>query len=109
MPCYNSTVPSSPPLNVIVTSVYPASLMVSWMPPLKIAMNGPITGYVILYTRIGSNDMMSVNVNSGTIHIISGLIAYIYYSVKVAARNVNGTGPFSNPVVEISGEGGELN
>ena len=108
MPCYNSTVPSLPPWNVIVTSVYPASLMVSWRPLPEIAMNGPID-YVILYTRIGSSDMMSVNVNSGTTHIISGLIAYIYYSITVAAVNVNGTGPFSNPVVGISGEEGELN
>ena len=109
MSCYNSTVPSSPPQNVMVTSVNPASLMVSWQPPPMIDHNGPITDHVINYTRVGSSDMMSVNVNSGTIHTISGLVAYVNYSVIVAARTVNGTGPFSNPpVINRSGEDGEL-
>ena len=108
MSCYNSTVPSSPPQNVTVTSVNPASLMVSWQPPPMIDHNGPIT-YMIQYTRVGTNDMMSMNVNSGTTHTISGLVAYVDYSVTVAARTVNGIGPFSNPpVVQRSIEDGEL-
>ena len=109
MSYYNSTVPSSPPQNVMVTSVNPASLMVSWQPPPMIDHNGPIT-YMINYTRVGSSDMMSVNVNSGTTHTISGLVAYVDYSVIVAAMTVNETGPFNDPaVVERSGEDGELN
>ena len=110
MSCYNSTVPSSPPQNVMVTSVNPASLNVSWQPPPMIDHNGPIT-YMIQYTRTDINNMMSVNVNSGTTQtIISGLVAFVDYSVTVAARTVNGTGLFSNPaVVEMSGEDGELN
>ena len=107
MSCYNSTVSSSPPLNVMITSVNPASLMVSWQPPLDIDHNGPITGYVIQYTRVGTSNIMSENVNSGTTHTISGLVAYVNYSVVVAAMNVNGTGPFSNPLIETSGEDSE--
>ena len=108
MSCHNSTVPSSSPLNVVVTSVNPASLKVSWQRPLKQDHNGPID-YVIQYTRAGSNATVSENVNSGTTHTISGLVAYVDYSVRVAAVNVNGTGPFSNPpVVRISGEHGDL-
>ena len=107
MSCYNSTVPSSPPLNVMVTSVNPASLGVSWQQPPVIDHNGPID-HVIQYIMVESNDMMSVNVNSGTTHIMSGLVACVNYSVAVAAANVNGTGPFSSPVVRKSGEGGEL-
>ena len=110
MSCYNSTVPSSPPQIVMVTSDDPASLIVSWQPPPPIDHNGPIT-YMIQYTRVGSSDMMSVNVNSGTTqYTISGLVAYVDYSVVVAARTVNGTGPSSNPpVVGRSGEYSELN
>ena len=108
MSCYNSTVPSSPPQNVMVTSVNPASLMVSWQPPPPIDHNGPIT-YMIQYTRVGSSDMMSMNATNRTTHTISGLVAFVDYSVTVAARTVNGTGPFSNPpVVNRSGEDGEL-
>ena len=109
MSCYNSTAPSSPPLNIIVTSVNPSSLMVSWQPPPPIDHNGPITGHVIRYTRVGSSDMMSVIINSGTTeYIISRLVAYVDYSVTVAAMNVNGTGPLSNPMVNRSGENSEL-
>ena len=87
----------------------PASLTVSWQLPPMIDHNGPITSHVIQYTRVGSSDIMSVNVNSGTTHTISGLVAYVDYSVIVAARTVNGTGPFSSPpVVQRSREDGEL-
>ena len=107
MSCYNSTAPSSSPQNVMVTSVNPASLRVSWQLPSTINYNGPITGHVIWYTGGGTSDMR--NVNSGTVHTISGLVAYVNYSVTVAAVNVNGTGPFSNPVVQRSGEDSKLN
>ena len=54
--------------------------------------------------------MMIVNVTNGTTHILSGLVAYVNYSVIVAAMTVNGTGPFSDPpVVERSGEDSKLN
>ena len=107
MSCYNSTVPSLPPQNVMVTSVNPASLMVSWDPPPMIDHNGPIT-YMIQYTRDGTSDMM--NVNSRTTYTISGLVPFVEYSVIVAAVNVNGTGPYSNPpVIRSSGEDSELN
>ena len=109
MSCYNSTVPRSSPRDVMVESHNPASLNVSWQPPLARDHNGPITGYTINYTRVGSGDMMSVNVASGTTHTISGLVAYVNYSVIVAAMTVNGTGPFTDPPLVVrSGEDGEL-
>ena len=100
------TVPSSPPQNVMVTTVNPASLMVSWQPPPVKDLNGPLTGHVIQYNRVGSSDMMNDVVTSGTTHTISGVVAYSNYSVKVTAVNDQGTGPFSNPVVQVSGEDG---
>ena len=94
----------------MVESHNPASLNVSWQPPVQEGRNGPITGYIINYTRVGSSDMMSMNVTSGTTHTISGLVAYVNYSVIVAAMTVNGTGPFINSsVVGRSGEDSELN
>ena len=93
----------------MVESHNPASLNVSWQPPIQRDRNGPITGYVIQYTRVGSSDMMSVNVTSGTTHTIPELVAYVDYSVIVVALTVNGIGPFSNPpVVGRSGEDGEF-
>ena len=91
----------------MVTSVNPASLRVSWQLPSTINYNGLITGHVIRYTGGGTSEMR--NVTSGTTHTISGLIAFVDYSVTVAVVNVNGTGNFSNPVVQRSGEDSELN
>ena len=91
----------------MVESHDPASLRVSWQPPVARDHNGPIT-YVIQYTEVESSDMMIVNVTSGTTHTISGLVAYVNYFVTVAAMTVNGTGPFSDPpVVGKSGEDGQ--
>ena len=93
----------------MVISHNPASAIVSWKLPHNRDHNVPITGHVIQYTRVGSSDIMSMNVTSGTIHTISGLVAYVNYSVIVAAMTVNGTGSFNDPpVVGRSGEDGEL-
>ena len=107
MKCCNSTVPSSPPHSITIASTDPASLIVSWQPPMQISHSVPITGYVIQYIKDGSQDMIKENI-SGTIHTISGLVACAKYSVKVAAINVGETGPFSEQVVEISGQNGKL-
>ena len=81
----------------------------SWQPPLDKNSNGPITGYIIQYARVESDDKMLMNISQGTTAIISGLFACVDYSVRVAAVNHNGTGPFSKPVVATSGEDSELN
>ena len=81
----------------------------SWEPPLETNSNMPITGYVIRYARVGSNDTMIVDVPNDTTLIMPGLFAYVKYSVTVAAVNANGTGPFSKAVIETSGEDSELN
>ena len=75
--------------------------------------NIPITGYVIHYIKFESQDAISYTVNlnvaSGTTHTISRLDACVKYSIKIAAKNDDRTGPFSEPVVQFSGEDGELN
>ena len=102
--CY-PTVPSSPPQSIMVTSTNPASLKVSWQPPLEALCTVPITGYMIKYFKDGAQDnikdVKNVNVASTTTYTISGLIPCAKYSVQVAAMNDNIIGPFSEPVVEI--------
>ena len=106
----NSTAPSSPPQNIKVTNDDPAALVVSWKPPLEENDDLPITGYVIQYARVGKDiDDMIVNVSNDTTYMITGLYANAQYKVTVAAVNVYGTGPFSKPVLQCSGEDSELN
>ena len=109
MSCYNSTAPSSPPMSVMVTGVDRALLMVSWQPPRAIDHNGEITGYQINYTRVGFSNTMTMNFNSETRQgTLSGLVAFVEYSVRIAAVNSAGTGTFSNATIERSGQDGEL-
>ena len=103
------TAPGAPPQDIKVSSVDPASLSVSWQPPLKKHHNGSITGYVIQYARVGSDDKMSMNIPNDANFTISGLFAYVEYSVKVAAVNASGIGPFGKSMIAMSGEDSELN
>ena len=81
----------------------------SYRPPEGSLHNGDVTGYEIRYTRVGSGVSQLMNVNSDSLNnfrtsVIPGLVAFTSYSVEVAAVNVNGTGPFSDPVTGLSGQ-----
>ena len=89
----------------MAVSVHPGALNVSWQPPVEINQNGPIT-YLIVYTNNESN-ITSNDTTSETILAISALDVFSDYSIKVAAVTVNGTGPFSDPVMEMSGHDGK--
>ena len=80
----------------MLATVDPASLNVSWQLPLDIDHNGPITGYVIRYTTVGSTVTTIENITNKVTYTISGLDAYVNYSVMVAALNINGSGPFKS-------------
>ena len=81
----------------------------SWQPPLEKPHTEVITGYVIQYARVGSDDNMIVNVSNDTTFTIKGIFARVEYSVTVASVNANGIGPFSKPILATSGEDSELN
>ena len=93
----------------MLAAINPTSLNISWQLPLEIDHNGLITGYVIRYTRVGSSIITTIEtVTNKVAYTISGLVAYSNYSVMVAAFNVNGSGPFSDPpVVGRSGDSGK--
>ena len=103
---YNFAVPSSPPVNVMVMEAHPGSLYLSWQPPPDIDQNGRIINYVIQYSRVGSNVTMVVTVTNGTMQIITELFPFVNYSVQIAATTFNGTGPFTDPVTQLSGHEG---
>ena len=96
------TVPSSPPEKITVIGVNSRTLTVSFSPPLIIDHNGKLTSYVIQYNRVGSGDIKNVSTTKTTV-LLSPLDNFVNYSVTVAAVNGNGTGPFSNPVVQATG------
>jgi len=104
-----SIVPNGPPQNVRLSGIDPAILSVSYTRPLIQLHNGELTGYMIRYTRVNTGESQAIMVNGNiTTSVISeGLVAFSNYSVEVAAVNINGTGPFSDPVIGLSGQDSE--
>jgi len=97
--------PTGPPREVTLMDTDPAMLSVRYRPPETSLRNGDVTGYVIRYTRVGSG--VSQMISGFRTSVIPGLVAFTSYSVEVAAVNVNGTGPFSDPVTGLSGQDSE--
>ena len=103
----NSTVPSSPPQNVMVTSLLPGVFNISWDPPPEIDQNGLLFGYIIHYVMIefgytvGSGDIYNETFVFGVNYTLTGLFTFVNYSIQVGAVTINGSGPFSAPVIDI--------
>jgi len=86
----------------------PAGLEVTFSPPAEISHNGDLTGYVIRYSSSGIAQMQSIFPTGGGTSLITGLVANTFYTVQVAAVNINGTGPFSTGRRSRSGQDSEL-
>jgi len=102
-------VPNGPPQNVRLSDIDPVMLSVTYTKPLVQLHNGDLTGYMIRYTRVdtGESQVMMINGDITTLVISEGLVAFTNYSVEVAAVNINGTGPFSDAVIGLSGQDSE--
>ena len=115
--------PSGPPIYVRGHSVNPAGLHISWSRPKLLDCNGDILQYIIVvdngldihnYTLNVTSECVSrtcTNIecmsHSFTVSEMDELIPHRKYSVKVAAINVNGTGPFSSAIGVMSGDDGK--
>ena len=119
---YILTVPSGPPINLRAHPVNPATMHISWTRPKLLDCNGDILQYIIMVDSGSDEHNYTFNVTSGCtsktskdircfIHSFNvsknELILHNKYSVKVAAVNVNGTGPFSNEITVMSGDDGK--
>ena len=101
--------PTAAPRNVTALSVNPSSLLVSWLPPLLVDHNGNLTGYTVSYSRVGSNNVHSVQLSANvTMYKITQLVPSTKYRIQVACININGTGPFSVYIEVSSGDNSKL-
>ena len=87
-------------------------LKVIYFRPTGILRNGDVIGYVIKYTRVGSGVSQMITVDGDDkrgeqFSFIPGLVPGTMYTIEVAALNINGTGPFSDPLNGTSGEDSE--
>ena len=102
--CIHSIVPDAPPHFVSVTTVNSSSVKVRWGDVPCAGKNGEITGYLINYTStsaggVSGEIMAQANTSS---KIISDLSPCIAYNFRVAAMNINGTGPFQSYSTHIN-------
>ena len=75
------------------------TISVHWVPVNCVHRNGEITGYLVQYREIESDNAQTIRVlRVESDVIISGLIPYTTYSIRVAAENTAGSGVFSVPV-----------
>ena len=95
-------------MDVEIESVSSTSVTLTWSEPHFDKQNGHITAYDILL--INSKDHLKWTVNSTAVYLshilISPLKPFSEYNVSVAAVNVNGTGPYSQPTSFTSAQGG---
>ena len=71
-----------------------------WRQVPCVQQNGPITGYIVrYYATCGADRSMQQNKSEATgTTRIDDLTPNTEYAFQVAAVNVNGTGPFSEPI-----------
>ena len=106
--------PSSPPEGVQLVPVDSTSLRLEWGPPPKLKRNGIITQYIVKCIEIASVQspviLTSPTFDTPTTvqQLLTGLTFFTNYSCRVAAANVNGSGPFSAWVTATTPEGCEL-
>ena len=93
---HDISVPTSPPVSLVIDIVGSTYVSLSWLPPA--VPNGRIISYTITYNLTGEST--SVVVQTGEQYNITGLSAFSYYYFTVFASTVIGDGPPTLPVIQ---------
>ena len=95
-----SSAPSAPPGDITVVDRTLFNITISWQPVHCVHRNGKITGYVIKYQEIDSEEMMVGGI-MGNNYTLTGLQSLTTYLIQVAANNTVGIGVFGNISVSM--------
>ena len=102
------TGPDEPPQNVMAMAITSTKVKVSWEEVPAINQNGEITTYEIQYVPLetfeGQISTNTVNTSNGSVLMIvlTGLEEYVEYTISVRAYTSEGSGPYSDPVTEMT-------
>ena len=112
MVLYFPVAPSSAPGNVQASSISSTSAKVSWQAPSAIDHNGILVSYTIYVQAVGGGftdgTIKQKQVPASlTVANVTGLEAYVEYSIKVSASTGVGEGPFSASVIVRTKEAGK--
>ncbi|KAK3726626.1 hypothetical protein QZH41_012276 [Actinostola sp. cb2023] len=104
-----SAPPSQAPSNVLGTPASAESILVQWKVLPADSHNGVLEGFRIAYRQSGiqgSSFSIKLIANGlATRGTVTGLLRWTEYEIKVQAYNSAGAGPFSSPVLLMTGEG----
>ena len=97
--------PSGAPVLLVPVIINSTAISLSWGEVNCTERNGAITGYRVQYSIVGRMQSTTVNVTGDvTSTAIDGFITCTQNSIKVAAININGVGPYSNNHTAYLGE-----
>ncbi len=104
------TAPTGEPQNVIGTVINSTSIRVQWSDVDCIERNGEILAYNVTYRSLGYSQSLlsSETLPTERSLFLNNLIPRTNYSLLIAARNINGSGPSRNVVVNTSTVEGKL-
>ena len=74
----------------------PTQVTLSWSPPPYIDINGDLQYYTVMVTEEETGRQWTFYTVDTFVNV-GGLHAYFNYRCRVAAHNVLGSGPFTNP------------
>ncbi|XP_065904076.1 cell adhesion molecule DSCAM-like [Dysidea avara] len=94
-------VPDGPPLNVTLSSPTSTSIAVRWQLADPLVRNGIITKHQLNYTEVSQPlNWTTVSLGGDTSYVIEDLEIFTRYYVSVSAgTQIDGYGPFSDPVM----------
>ena len=101
--------PSGPPLQVRASPVSSTSIRVTWLEPDVWKKNGPLIGYSVSYNplnRRGQSLMKNITNPNQTRVVLTRLMKFTDYEIRVRALGQRGPGPLSRPVIEKTNEDG---
>ena len=93
--------PSAGPSSVSVADVTSSTITVMWGSVPCIHQNGDITGYLVQYRAVGSENKETVETSETEITLLS-LTPDTDYEISVAAVNTEGTGVSTNTSAKTS-------
>ena len=113
--------PTASPQTISFNQTTSQSFILSWHPPMHLEQNGVLTLYhvIIMETRIlyldnrtvisqiGRNFNRTYDASGDHMQSIDMLHPSFNYTVRIAAANVVGIGPFSDPITVMTLEDGE--
>lgn len=92
-----SSRPSDIPQNATLEAASSISLILRWEPPPEESRNGVITGYKIRFKKREDQRSRTITTDGNRrLYALTNLEKNMQYQVKIAAINVNGTGPYTN-------------